>query len=265
MSFPVRRVATSAAATTLVLTLAACGGSDDKASDTSSSSTTSASATPSASSGKLSGQEFSAILKNALDKATTAHLAMDLGGSTGTAEGDVDYTKTPPEAALKMSIAELGGDVEVRMVGGTLYMKSSSFGDKWVSAALDDPNSPLGSLGQQLDMTKTLQNFADAVVSATDEGSESVDGDSLEHYKATVDTQKLLSSMSSSDGASSLPKTMDQDWWFDGDGLLRKFSADFGGQALTMTLSNWGEDVSIEAPPSGQVTQMPMTGSGGGA
>lgn len=256
MRVSVRRIATSAAATTLVLTLAACGG-DDKATDPSSSGTSSSS------SGKLSGQQFAGILKDALDKATTAHMTMDLG-SNGTAEGDADYTTSPPEAAIKLSMAALGGDIEVRMVDGTLYVKSPSFGDKWVSAALDDPNSPLGALGQQLDMTKTLQTFADAVVSASDQGSDEVDGESLDHYTTTVDTKKLVSSMSSAAGdAGSLPKTMDQDWWFDSDGLVRKFSTDFGGQPLTVTLSDWGGDVSIEAPPSDEVTQMPATGSQG--
>jgi hypothetical protein len=61
----------------------------------------------------------------------------------------------------------------------------------------------------------------------------------------------------------SLPKTMQQDWWFDGDGLVRKFSSDFAGQAVTLTLSDWGEDVSIEAPPADQVTAMPGGAAGG--
>jgi hypothetical protein len=261
----VRRVATSAAATALVLTAAACGG-NDKATDTSSSASRTSASASSTPGQQLSGPQFADILKGALDKATTAHMTMDLGGGNGTAEGDADYTKTPPEAAIKMTVAQLGGDVEVRMVGGKLYMKSPSFGDKWVSASLDDPQSPLGSLGAQLDMTKTLQTFADAVVSATDEGTENVDGDSLEHYKAAVDTKKLVSSLSSSGAdTGSVPRTMDQDWWFDSDGLLRKFSTDLGGHPITVTLSNWGEDVSIEAPPSDQVTKMPAMGTGGGA
>jgi hypothetical protein len=258
----VRRVATSAAATALALTLAACGG-NDTAKDTSASTGPTASATTGQ---QLSGPEFAAVLKSALDKATTAHLTMDLGSKAGTAEGDADFTKTPPEAAIKLSVEQLGGDVEVRMVGGTLYLKSPSFGDKWVSASLDDAKSPLGSLGTELDMTKTLQTFADAVVSATDEGTDTVDGESLQHYKAAVDTKKLVSSLSSAGtDAGSVPNTMDQNWWFDSDGMLRKFSTDLGGQALTVTMSNWGEDVSIDAPPSDQVTKMPSMGTGGGA
>ena len=50
---------------------------------------------------------------------------------------------------------------------------------------------------------------------------------------------------------------MTQDWWFDDDGMIRQFSSDFGGTSTTMTLSDWGADVTIEAPPSDQVTTMP--------
>ena len=46
---------------------------------------------------------------------------------------------------MTMTMDALGGDVEVRLVGGTMYMKSATFGDKWISLPLDDPNSPLGA------------------------------------------------------------------------------------------------------------------------
>lgn len=271
----VRRALASAAALSAVLALAGCGGNDDKAAEkasdrSSSSSSPSVSssppgaatdagtdAAPDAGSGEaISVDEFTALLANALDRATTAHMTMDLGGSTGTAEGDADYTTSPPELAMTMTLAALGGDVEARLVDGSMYMKAATFGDKWISIPLDDPNSPLGALGDQLDVTKTLERFAAAATSATDLGSELVDGDTLEHYSATVDTKKLLESEPQlSAGAASLPDTTTQEWWFDGDGLIRKFV--FGATGTTVTLSNWGEDVSIEAPPPDQVTTMP--------
>jgi hypothetical protein len=256
----VRRVATSAAATALALTLTACGG-DDTAKDTSSSSGATASTTPG---GELTADQFATVIKTALDKATTAHLTMDLGGS-GTAEGDADWTKSPPEMAMTMSMAQLGGDVEARLVDGTMYLKGATFGDKWVSIPLDDPNSPLGSLGGSLDVTKSLEHFAAAVTTVKDVGTETVDGDSLEHYSTTVDKAKLLDQLPSAaaGAAGSLPKTLTQDWWFDSDGLIRQFSFAYGSTPLTFKLSNWGEDVSIEAPPSDQVTSMPSMGSMG--
>ena len=40
-----------------------------------------------------------------------------------TTEGDVDYTTTPPEMAMTMTIAMLGGGkIEVRLVDGVMYM-----------------------------------------------------------------------------------------------------------------------------------------------
>jgi hypothetical protein len=256
----VRRVATSAAATALVLTMAACG-SDDKATDNSSSSDPAASTTPGQ---QLSADQFESLIKTALDKATTAHVSMDLGGA-GKAEGDGDWTKSPPEMTMTMSMAQLGGDVEARLVDGTMYLKGATTGDKWISIPLDDPSSPLASLGGSLDMTKSLQNFSAAVTTVKDVGKETVDGDSLEHYSATVDRDKLLKLLPSAAAgqASSLPKNLTQDWWFDSDGLIRQFSFDYGSTPLTFKMSDWGEDVSIEAPPSDQVTTMPGTGSGG--
>ena len=275
MSLPVRRALAAAAATATVLALAGCGGDDDKAADKASSpSSASDSSAPAdaatsdsgaaeeseaAGSGEeMSADEFAGLLKDALDKATTAHVTMDLGGTLGSGEGDADYTKAPPELAMKLTMDALGGDVEVRLVGGTMYMKSPTFGDKWVSIPLDDPNSPLGAIGSNLDVKKQFELFADAVTSATYEGAEDVDGESLDHYTATVDTKKLLQNLpSAAAGQVDVPESMTQDWWFDDDGLIRKFSSDVGGAATVMTLSEWGEDVDIEAPPSDEVTTMP--------
>jgi len=271
VNLTVRRALVSATVPVVLLALAGCGGDDTSVAKASSSSTSASTASPSDSTGSagsagstssgepVTGEAFAAVLKSALDNATTAKLSMDLGGSGGSAEGEADYTKSPPELAMTMKLPELGGDVEVRMVAGTMYMKSASFGDKWVSASLDDPISPLGSLGGLFDMTKDLQAFADAVTSAT-RASDDVDGETLERYTATVDTQKLLASMPAlSSAAGSLPKTMTQEWWFDDDGLIRKFSGGFGTSEMTMTFSDWGDNVSIGAPPADEVTSMPGT------
>ena len=266
MILSVRRALAAAAATATVLALAGCGGDDssgEKASDSPTSSAT-ADASDGGDSGassaevgqELSGPEFVAVLKNALDQATTAHITMDLGQGTGSGEGDADYTTSPPELAMTLSMAALGGEVEVRLVDGTMYMKSPSFGDKWISFSLDDPKSPMAALGGELDIAKQFETFAGAVTTATFTGPEDVDGESLDHYSATVDTAKLLESMPAAAGAE-LPDTMTQDWWFDSDGRIRKFSSDFGVTSTVLTLSDWGADVSIEAPPSDEVTSMP--------
>jgi hypothetical protein len=267
----VRRALAASAATAALLTLAGCGGDDsaDKAAEkpaASSSGTASEPATTeSATTGEaMSGEEFAGLLRAALDKATTAHLTMNLGG-LGTGEGDVDYATKPPNMAMVMTVQSLGGDVEIRMVDGTFYMKSATFGDQWVSVSLDDPNSPLGNLGSQLDPTAQFAAFADAVTAATNDGPEDVDGESLDHYTATIDTEKLVQQLPESvAGQSGLPDTLQQEWWFDDEGLIRKFSSDFGvAGRIELSMSDWGSEVDIEAPPSDQVTTMPGSGTGG--
>ena len=269
MTTSLRRALAAATATAAVLALAGCGGDDSgnaKASDEGSSSSSASSEPTSDSSDssdgpadgeQLSGADFAALLQTALDQATTTHVTMDLGDAIGSGEGDADYTKTPPELSMKLSMDALGGEVEVRLVDGKLYMKSPAFGDKWISTALDDPNSPLGALGGSLDVKKQFEVFAAAVTSATNDGSEEVDGESLDHYTATVDTAKLLQGLpSAAAGQADLPDTMTQEWWFDSDGMIRQFTSDFAGAKTTMKLSDWGTDVDIEAPPASEVTDM---------
>ena len=79
-------------------------------------------------------------------------------------------------------------------------------------------------------MKKQIEVFADSVTSATYDGAEDVDGESLDHYTATVDTDEAAAEPAVRGGRSggACPTSMTQEWWFDGDGLIRKFSTDFG-------------------------------------
>jgi hypothetical protein len=265
------------AATAALLALAGCGG--DNAGD-SAADKAAAAATPAASESPteggedfaapatgeaVSGEEFTDLLRTALDEATTAHVTMDLGAA-GSGEGDADYTETPPELAMKMSMDALGGDVEVRMVDGTIYVKSATMGDQWVSIPLDDPNSPFGDLGSNLDLASQFETFAAAVTEATYDGPEDVDGETLDHYTTSLDAKKLVESVpGAAASGGELPDALTAEWWFDEGGRVRKFSSDFGGSATVLTLSDWGTDVDIEAPPSDEVTTMPGMGAGGGA
>jgi hypothetical protein len=276
----VRRALAAATTTVAVLALAGCGGDDSDGASKSSaadSSDASASATGDASgdsgeesgSGEapaagteISGAEFADLLEGALDKATTAHVTMALGGQ-GTAEGDADYTTTPAELAVTMDMAALGGQVEVRMVDGTIYLKSSALsGDQWIAFPLDDPNSPLGNLGAQLDPAAQFETFAAAVSTATFDGPQDLDGESLDHYTATVDTQKLLEQLPEAGQAGELPETMQQEWWFDDEGRIRQLTTGMGSLGeVAVSLDDWGTEVDIEAPPSDEVTSLPGTTS----
>src|SRR4051794_13492319 len=113
MHLTLRRALCSATASVVLVTLAGCGGDDTSTAKSSSTPATSpaASATTSSSASSpgsasqdatptgsavaatgepVSGEEFAGVLKDALSKATTARISMDLG-SGGSARGEADY------------------------------------------------------------------------------------------------------------------------------------------------------------------------------
>lgn len=285
MNLTVRRSLAAAAVSGLIAVTSACSGDESSGSGSSgpapTPSPTSASSAPetaeptpaesnSAGGGAAAGEPVSAeklaaMLQDALAKATTAHLTMTLGEGLGTAEGDADFTDTPPSMALSMTLPQLGGEVETRMVDGTIYVKSPAFGNMWLSMALGESGGPLGDLGAQFDVAEQLEKFAGAVSGATYLGVEDVDGESLHHYSAEVDTVRFLDALPGGGDAGSAPTDpVTQDWWFDDEGRIREFSATVDQTTVSVKLSDWGKDVSIQAPPPNEVTKLPSMGAPSG-
>lgn len=284
MTRTVRRSLAASVAALSLLVLAGCGGNDDdSASDGGSGSSTSASASTSesaeaessetaesegdegqAAGEEISGEEFSKVIQTAIDEATTANVTISTGAAGGVGgiegTGQIDYEADPAEVKMTATIAQ-AGDIEMILVGTKLYLKGAAFGagDKWVELPLDDPNSPLGAIGDQLDPAASLQKLTKGIQTATFVGEEDVDGDTLDHYTATVDTKVLLEDLPpEAQGSSGLPATVDYDMWFDEDGLFRKFSVEMGSLGTSEgTFSDWGTDVDIEAPPASEITSMP--------
>ncbi len=94
-------------------------------------------------------------------------------------------------------------------------------------------------------------------------GTESVDGVDTTHYVVTVDTMKALRLLGLEDLAgvniddlrTSLPKTFDYDAWLDDSGRPVRLKARYAGACIDVHLSQWGEPVSVSAPPASQVSQ----------
>jgi LppX/LprAFG-like lipoprotein len=282
ISYRLRRGLAAGTTALALVALAGCGGDDDSpASDKTSSSpsaSTSDDASPSAAASEspsdvasegsgdapeegaeLSADEFATVIKDALDQATTANVQ----ATTGTAvnlTGQLDFTTDPPSAHMTGDLTGAGA-VDMVLLDNVIYMKSKIFGsgDKWIKLDLDDPNSPLGALGDQLNPASSLENLVDGIKSATYVGNEDVDGEALDHYTAVIDTTSLLKGMpAAAAGSAGLPPTLNYEVWFDGDGFIRKFSVDMGTTGTSEgTFSDWGTPVDIAAPPASQVTSMP--------
>lgn len=267
-----RTLAATAVAPLLVTGLVACGGDDEPTSASSSASSESGSSPSSDGASSSELQPGDSVepgdlvdrMTAGFDAITTAHTTMKLTGSmTGTlsGEGDVDYTGDSPAVSMTLQAPSLGGEMKTLLVDGVMYLNLDQIthGKYW-KVDLSSPDSPLGALGDQLDPKSSLATLQKGMDSVTYVGQEDVDGQPLDHYRASVDSKALLDQMGpdASAGAGALPKTLTYDIWLDDQDRVTRLTSDLGSAGkLEMTLSDWGKDVSIEAPPADQVTEGP--------
>ena len=266
-----RRTAAAAVAVPLLVAgLTACGDKSSTATDdpaggsSSSSAPNSPDAQPSASAGEtIAPADFVDTLKQSMANATTAHLEMNMAvaGQTIKATGQVDYTGDTP--AMQMTMTDptgSGGDIDMRLVGKTMYFKMGQLGDKFMKMSLDDPNSPLGqmsSLTDNMDPRKAMDAFAPALKKVTYIGDETVDGQQLKHYKLSMDPSEI-STLKDMGATSGMPKRLNYDIWLDDQSRMTKMTMDMGSQMkIDMRYFDWDKPVDISAPPASEVTDMP--------
>ena len=258
-----RTLAALAAAPLLVTGLVACGGDDSEPeADASASDTSQAVAESDADAGdSVEPADFADRLADGFANITTAHTTMkgDFGTSSMSGEGDVDYSGDTPAVAMTMSSEVFGADdAEVRLVDGVMYLDIGGLTQgKFWKLDLDDPDSPFGALGSQLDPKSSVEVLEKGLKSVTYVGAE----DSLDHYTATVDPQALVDHMGGamgSEAAPSLPDSFEYDVWLDDENRVNKLTTTMGDVgSVEMTLSDFGAEVDIEAPPADDITEMP--------
>lgn len=207
----------------------------------------------------LTVQEFADLCRAALEQATTTHVTISSTGSSGvSAEGDIDYGEDPVRAALTATVPQMGGEVEVRLIDNVLYLRMPMLSAKFVKVDLEGPGGGLRDmLTGPLDPTAVL-GLLDNAARATYVGSEDRSGEQLDHYTVEVDPGALAEAVPQAPGLAGAG-AVSLDVWFDDTGLLRNFAVDLGASSGTLEIefSEWGQDVSIQAPPSDDVTTMP--------
>lgn len=277
-TLPVRRLAVAAITPFALVTLAACGGDDassaeDTSASTSPDSSDTASAEPTddeaAAGEEIEPAAFMDTFKAAFDGGT-AHLVMSSeGGAAGfEAEGDADFSQTPPDMTFTMGGAVAQGqEITAIMVDGVMYMQMPTTGEKYIKFDLTDPNNPLGSgLTDQLDPRAMFENFEKSIGSVVAEGEQEIDGETVDAYSVTVDSAAVIegSGQEMPPGVD-LPEEITYNMFLDEDGNFRRMAFSMGESvgSITMDLTDWGKDVSIEAPPADQVTD--MAGAMGGS
>lgn len=179
-------------------------------------------------------------------------------------EGDADFSQDAPAMVLTMSGGP-GGDAEVRVVGGSMYIRTETQGDRFVELPMELGGASLGSLaGGQLDPRALVEGLGDAIGPVERLGETDLDGESVEHYRFTVPGAALASQSLGGIEAPEIPGMPEEvvfDVYFDEDERVRRVGGDMGELGtMTVDLTDWGKDVSVEQPSEDELTEIPGAG-----
>jgi hypothetical protein len=274
--------------------------SSDTTETTAAPGTTAAAETTAATAAATSGD--AAQLQAALANATTSTSgriegSITLSGMTG-ATGDVTMTfsgefdsagnsssiidmssladAAPTDETIPAGMSDLFGEMEIRTIGDTSYMRFGLFSmmgvpTEWVSMPADEATSTASGFGAGPTNPEDLMKaWGDASWSTVEKvGTETVRGVNTTHYRAVVDTAALMDAadaqaQSDLESLGALPDSMPVDFWVGDDGNVYRMVMTFDGssdatagfQSMTMTweMYDQGADITIEAPPADQVT-----------
>jgi hypothetical protein len=163
----------------------------------------------------------------------------------------------PPALSMELSGSAVGGEkAEVTVTGGSLYLRSKDVAPdgKYLAVDLDDPAAAgeLGSLAGSADPTETFEVFDQALRKVEFVGMEVLSRRKLNRYAATVDTTAAFEAQGKAVPADA-PKTITYDTWLDSSGLVRKLSFTVAYVTTELTLDDFNETVSIEAPSASDI------------
>ena len=247
------------------------GGSSDSGSSGSGSSEGSEDSGSEQAAEPLTKSDFGDRIYAAFKDAGTLSFTLEQGGAS-TAKGSGQADLSGDQVASKVTTEAPGvGTVDAIVLDGLYYIKAAQLsGEKWLKIdpkAKDGPGALLGALGGSSDPSKLLQVMNQAS-EVTAEGQEEVDGTETTKYHVVLPRKAFAASLGSNPQITQmLPEQVEFDMWVDADDLVRKQVSELavGGQqtSTTLTYSDFGEPVVIEAPPASQTTTKPPAGLGG--
>jgi len=173
----------------------------------------------------------------------------------------------PGDGELKVIVAKDGDHpvLYVRMPDLAAMLPGAK---PWIKVDVEQAASMVGGGKAKGILGATGQSPADALAllrkvgSVTEVGTETIDGEQTTHYRASVDVAEALENAGApaealaAVRASGIETKVPVDVWVGDDGYVHKLHVAYrttaDGQSvsgeLTMTLSDWGSDVSIDVP-----------------
>jgi hypothetical protein len=215
-------------------------------------------------------------------------MAIPFGGAFDNASGDSSFymdmsgvaaaggEEIPPE------LAELFGEMEVRQIGDTSYVKFGFFNmflgaeTSWIAMPADE-NDPTGgfSMTSPGNPSEILGSFEEAGAEVEVIGTEVVNGVNATHYRAVFDMETLIAQATPEERAEleaqgPLPTdVMPMDVWISDDGLVIRFIMEIDGDSVETTpgesfghmlmrydMFDLNSNIVIEPPPPEEVTHI---------
>ncbi|HET7328435.1 MAG TPA: hypothetical protein VFJ14_14250 [Nocardioidaceae bacterium] len=228
----------------------------------------------------------------ATTEAGTAHVRLRESVQVGersiqlSGQGAVDFEDQSARLTFELPAAAGGSSLELRIVDLTLYLKlppqaatQLTGGKPWAAVdirqvAMAQAGSALGQLPTQNPM-QAFEFLAGAGNKVTKIGTGTIDGVSVDHYRTAIDLAALASAAPNAQARESLNQlqetlgraTLPIHVWIDGDDLIRRVKLSLpvpqtgavpAGSRVTVvqTLSDFGTEVQISAPPAGQTADI---------
>jgi hypothetical protein len=263
-----------------VLFLTACGGNSSSTTVATSPTVTAAPYTaPTFTPGQsLSKSEVVTLLPNLYSRLTTAHVnvtGQGNGSGTVTLTGDANYTTTPVELSgqMLMSLMPTTSTIKTVFSGGKLYINIADMtGSQYVETSFSQISAVPGvDLLNAIDPRAAFSTFSTAISGGIYVGNETVNGVQADHYTVTLDSAALLKADPSlfmgapPDVLTQFAKVKDrpyEDIWVDAQGNIVQVVTTLDEVTSTLTLSSFGEPVSITVPSADQITSLSGLGLG---
>ncbi len=220
-------------------------------------------------------------------------MSMSAEGQSFAIAAEADVDNATKQAAMTMDLGLMGGEMEMVMDDGVIYMRSPAFEGAptpWVSLDTTkmDPASAaqFGGFGAGTTDPSAYAGLFAGVFDVKASGDADIDGIATTRYTGTIDLQKVLEGFADVVGEDADAKTTEQleaaveqfealgidgkipfQIWIDDEGLPRRqrITMDFGdlvpgvGEAqmeMTVDYSAFGEPVDVDLPKASEVTDV---------
>jgi len=243
------------------------------------------------SAGVISGRMEGIIRVSGLTaSAGITEMSIPFGGAFDNASGNFSFSMdlsgiaaAAGEEQIPPEFADLLGEMEVRQIGDTVYVKFAFFGlllgveTPWISMPAEEGTDPTAgfTMTSPSNPSEILESYEDVAASIDVIGTETINGVETTHYRVIFDTEALLAQATPEERAEieaqgPIPaEALPMDVWISEDGFVVRFVMEIDGSDVETTpeesfeqmlirydLFDLDSDVTIEPPPPGEVTDL---------